>query len=237
MDSWRFLGTASPQQIAIVGHRGNPDRYPDNTLAGIMSGLAVTGAVEIDIRLSGDGRLGLSHDPFVGGMQIGETRWRDLADIDVGSGHRPCQLEDVLALEGCLDLEVKNSPFEEGFDPGGRLALLVASRARADDIVTGFYWPDMDLVRMRAPDVTTGLLVDRDGSALDALGHATERGHRAIVPHHTLIDRDLSSAAREEDVALVAWTVNEIDRALELSLIGVAAIISDHPALIKRALG
>lgn len=221
----------------MVGHRGNPELHPDNTLAGVMSGLAEVGAVEVDIRLSVDGRLVLSHDPFLGDIEVGASRWDDLADIDVGRGHRPCQLDDVLALGGSLDLEVKNAPWEVGFDPHGRLALLVASRAGPGDVVTGFHWPDMDLIRAMAPQVSTGLLVGREGSALDALRYAVEAGHRMVAPHHTLIDRELSRAAAGEGVTLMAWTVNEAERAVELSLLDVAAIISDHPALIERALG
>lgn len=220
-----------------MGHRGNPQLHPDNTLAGVMSGLAEVGAVEVDIRLSMDGRLVLSHDGLLGDMDIGASRWDEFADFDLGRGHLPCQLDDVLALGGCLDLEVKNAPWEAGFDPHGRLALLVASRAGPADVVTSFYWPDMDLIRAMAPQVSTGLLVGRDGSAIDALRHAVEAGHRMVAPHHTLVDRELSRAAVDEGVALMAWTVNTSDRAVELSLLDVAAIISDHPALIERALG
>lgn len=220
-----------------MGHRGNPQLHPDNTLAGVMSGLAEVGAVEVDIRLSADGRLVLSHDPFLGDLEIGASRFDELTEYDLGGGHRPCQLDDILALGGSLDLEVKNAPWEAGFDPHGRLALLVASRAAPGDVVTGFHWPDMDLIRAKAPHVSTGLLVGPGGSAFDALHHAVEAGHRMVAPHHAIVDRELSRAAADEGVALMAWTVNEADRAVELSLLGVAAIISDHPALIERALG
>lgn len=221
----------------MVGHRGNPELHPDNTLAGVMSGLTEVGAVEVDVRLSMDGHLVLAHDPFLADLEIGSSRWEHLADIDLGHGHRPCQLDDVLALGGSIALEVKNAPWEVGFDPHGRLALLVASRAGPGDVVIGFHWPDMDLIGATAPQVPTGLLVGRDGSAFDALRHAVEAGHRMVAPHHTLVDRELSKAAAGEGVALMAWTVNGVDRAVELSLLDVAAIISDHPAVIERALG
>ncbi len=56
-----------------------------------------------------------------------------------------------------------------------------------------------------------------------------------MVSRHTLVNGGLCRAARRHGVAVLAWTVNETDRARELSLLEVAAIISDHPALICSA--
>lgn len=222
-----------PPQVA--GHRGDPHVHPDNTLAGVMSGLAVVGAVEVDIRLSSDGHLVLSHDPFIGHMEIATTPWPALAEADVGDGHPPCLLDEVVALGGRLDLEVKNLPSEPGFDPDGRLALMVAARAGEDDIVTSFYWPDIDRVLALAPGITTGLLVSERGSADDALRHAIDRGHSAIAPHHTLVTPDLCAKASGFGIPVVTWTVNTITDAGELYEQGVTAIISDHPRLISSA--
>lgn len=236
MDSWRIFCPDGSLPPTIVGHRGDPARFPDNTLAGIMSGLASTGAVEVDVRLTADGRLVLSHGLYLRDAEVHRTAWLDLAEVDLGGGHSPCQLDDILALPGCFDLEVKNWPLEEGFDPHGRLALMVASRVRSEDVVTSFYWPDMDLVRSRAPTVATGLLVDAGGSAIEAVRHAVDNGHGLIAAHHTLVDDGLCDVADEEGLAVAAWTVNDVEQARKLSLFGVAAIISDQPTSIRSAL-
>lgn len=220
----------------VAGHRGDPRRYPDNTLTGIISGLAAGGAVEVDVRLAADGHLVLSHDPDIGGHAVAETPWPLLAELEIGGGHRPCLLDEAMALPGRFDLEVKNLPTETGFDPAGRLALSVASRARREDLVTSFYWPDLDRIRSHAPHVSTGLLVGEDGPAGDAVVHAAEAGHTVVAAHDNLIDGVLMSAAAAADVAVVAWTVNDTDRARELSQLGVAAIISDRPHIISSAL-
>jgi glycerophosphoryl diester phosphodiesterase len=234
MDSEGFF-RPDLNRAMVVGHRGSPTRHPDNTLAGLMVGLAVDGAVETDVRLSKDGRLTLAHDPELGGRLVAESTWQELAALDLGSGHSPCLLDEVLAIPGRVDLEVKNLPGQPGFDPEGRLALLVAARARAGDIVTSFYWPDMDLVRARAPGVTTGIIIGEGGSFQDGLRHCREQGHEGIAVHDSLLDRESCRLAREAGVAVLAWTVNNLDRARELSHWGIAAIISDHPEMLTAA--
>ncbi len=234
MDSEGFFGRRL-NRAAVVGHRGAPGQHPDNTLAGLMAGLEVDGAVEVDVRLSRDGRLVLAHDPQLNGLVVADATWAELSDLDLGSGHPPCLLDEVLAIPGRVDMEVKNLPGQPGFDPDGRLALLVASRARSTDIVTSFYWPDMDLVRARKPDVATGIIIGEGGSFEDGLDHCRSRGHRGMAVQDPLLDRPRCEMAAQAGVRLMAWTVNEMDRARELSLWGVAAIISDHPHMMTAA--
>jgi glycerophosphoryl diester phosphodiesterase len=216
----------------VVGHRGDIERHPENSLAAIMAALEVAGAAEIDIRLSADGHLVLAHDARTAGREIATSTWAELAEVRRAE-HPLCLLDEVLALPGRLDLEVKNLPFQPEFDDSGRLALLVASRARPNDIVTSFYWPDMDLVRRRAPNVTTGLLVSDPDLMEPALVHAVEMGHTAVVPEDPLFEEGWCRRAREQGLAVMVWTVNEPERACELYQFGVAAIISDVPRRIR----
>ena len=214
----------------VVGHRGNPARHPDNTLAGVLSGLEVADAVEVDVRISGDGLLVLAHDPAVGEALVHATPWSELTGPD---GRPLCQLEEALAVPGRVCIELKNLPGDPGFDPEGRMGLLVASRARPTDIVASFYWPDMDLIRSRVESVATCLIVGRGGSAADAVAYAEERGHVAISVDHTLIDGSVPKLASAAGVRVLAWTVNDPRRALELDAMGVTAIISDDPESLR----
>lgn len=216
----------------VVGHRGDTERHPENSLAAILAALEGVGAAEVDIRVSADGQLVLAHDAQVMGRQIAGSTWAELAELR-RDGHPLCLLDEVLALPGRLDLEVKNLPFQAGFDDSGRPALLVASRARPGDIVTSFYWPDMDLVRRRAPEVATGLLVADAGLTEAALEHASEMGHVAVVPEDPLVEADWSRRAIEAGLEIMVWTVNRPDRARELYQLGAAAIISDVPRKLR----
>ncbi|MEX0757393.1 MAG: glycerophosphodiester phosphodiesterase [Acidimicrobiia bacterium] len=212
----------------VWGHRGWPSRYPDNTAGGIRAAASVCSAVEIDVRRSADGRLVLSHDPEIAGCVVDECRWPELADIDLG-GHRPALLDDVLDLAVRLDLEVKNHPSELGFDPEHRLAREVADRARPGDVVTSFWWPSMDAVRMSHPYVPTGLLVCDPVDPIDAIRHAVDQGHGSVAPQNVLINESLMDQALAEGLDVVAWTVDDPVEAARLAGLGVAAIITNRP--------
>lgn len=196
-----------------------------------MAGLAAVGAAEVDVRLTQDGHLILAHDPLIECAEVASASWEEYALLP--PERRPTLLDHVMALPGRLDLEVKNLPGEPGFDPSGRAALLTASRLRPSDILTSFFWPDMDRVRQIA-EVATGLIVGEGGSVIDAVHHACNRGHNAVFAHETLVTETEVAAAEKAGVQLGVWTVDDVERARELSGMGVATIISNDPRLLKH---
>lgn len=225
-----FFDGAEPM---VVGHRGDRAHHPDNSLSGVMSGLAAVGAVEVDVRWTADGRIALCHDHELDGLVVARSSWDELMALP--ADRRPIQLDDVIALPGRLDVEVKNLPGQPGFDPHGRLALLAASRLRPGDILTSFYWPDMDRVR-ELTSVATGLVVGEGGSPRDAVAHAASEGHQAVFSNEASVTEDLVGMAAESGIRIGAWTVDDVHRARELSGMGVAAIISDYPRSLSSVL-
>lgn len=225
--------------MKVIGHRGWPTRYPDNVLEGIAAALEVADMVEVDIRMSSDQRLILSHDPTIGGRVVAETPWSDLAGTDLGGGFHPATLEKLLGRfpSSAFNLEVKNSPGEPGFDPEHGAALRTAASARPGDLLSCFYWPSMDAVRVGFPGVATGLLVDVDWDLATAVDHALANGHVAVIPQWELALRSGPSCqiAAEAGLTVAVWTLNDPSRVDELESIGVTAIITDDPGELSRA--
>lgn len=217
----------------VVGHRGWPTIYPDNTLPGFLAATSVVDGVEMDIRRSGDGKLVLSHDPTLGGLVVSETPWSVLAEVDLGDGHHPALLDEVLPiLDGShAQLEVKNTPGEPGFEPDHRLALETAERARTTDLVTSFNPSTVAAVRRHFPDVATGLAIGAFGDIDDAVRLCLETGHVAIIPLQTMLRRPPDEAL-DAGLAVYPWVVNDPSRARELVDWGVSGIITDDPGLI-----
>lgn len=206
-------------------------------MAGVTAGLAVAGAVEVDVRATRDGRLVLSHDPIVAGMVIGESSWSELEAAETAMGERLCQLDEAMGVPGRFDLEIKNLPGQPDFDPSGRPALEAASRARGTDIVTSFWWPDMDLVARRAPGVVTGLLVGEGGSLEDAVAYAVAHGHPVVAAHHTLVEAAVAGEVVDAaGLRLMIWTLNDPRRAVQLIESGVAAVVTDRPSTLSTFL-
>lgn len=223
--------------IAVVGHRGWPARFPDNTLAGFLAAAEVADAVEVDVRRSGDGKLVLSHDPVLGDRVVVEHPWAVHAELDLGDGHRPALLDEAIAAVPGLSFqfEIKNMPHEPGFEPDHRLGLEASERARAGDMVTSFNWETLAAVRRVFPDVATGVLVDSRGDVDLAIEICNEGGHRALLPSDRLPTLDIVRAV-EAGMAVCPWVVDEPDRVLELAGIGVSGIITDDPGAVRAAL-
>ena len=209
-------------------------------MAGIEAAAQVADMIEVDVRQAADGTLVLSHDPHLDGLEVHSSTWSQLADLDLGGGHRPLTLETLLgAFPGFpFNLEIKNYPGDPGFDQTHGLAYLVADRARPADLLTCFFWPTMDAVRISHPGVRTGLLIDVGGSIGDAVSHAAELGHEVVVPHWQTARADPMAVdeARESGLDVTVWTVNDPEMARDLATIGVNAIITDDPGLMSQAL-
>jgi len=217
----------------VIGHRGWPSRYPDNTLSGLLAASGVADAVEVDVRRSGDGRLVLSHDPDLGGLPVARTPWAELCEVDLGDGHHPVLLDEALAaLAGTtVQLEVKNWPFDPGFEPDHRIALETAERARPGDLVTGFNPQSLQAVRRVFPDAVTGLCVPPGYPFDEAVNLCLDAGHDALVPHFSLVTGEVNVG-----LEVFPWTVNEPAGARELVEYGVTGIITDDPGRLATIL-
>jgi len=224
--------TKSP---VTVGHRGWPARFPDNTLAGFLAASSVVDEVELDVRRSADGKLVLSHDPTLVGLAVHETPWSTLAELDLGDGHHPALLDEVLAAlpNTRVQLEIKNDPDEPGFEPDHRRGLEAAERSRPGDMLTSFNPATIEAVRRVFPGVLTGLAVEGPGVLDDLVKYCLDAGHRSLVPDHRMIHGPVPANA---GVSFGTWTVDDPIRAAELVEWGVSIIITNDPGLISQHL-
>ncbi len=88
------------------------------------------------------------------------------------------------------------------------------------------------------PMVATGLLLEQGMNIVDALEHAREKGHVAIIPEWTMILENprLVVLANTHGIGVATWTVNDPAAAIRLAEAGVSAIITDDPELILETL-
>lgn len=229
-------------RLQVVGHRGYPARFPDNTMAGMALAFGVVGMVETDVRRTGDGLLALSHDPHLLDHVVCETPWEVLRTLDLGAGQRPLLLAEALAAfpDRAFNLEVKNWPGDPGFEEDGALALEVAAVSRPGDLLSSFHWATMDAVRSAHPEVATGLLLEGDVALDAAIEWAVRRGHVAIIPEWSMLSGAEGAAtvntAHEAGVGVATWTVNDAQVVLQLARIGVDAVITNDPGLMVAAI-
>ena len=111
-------------EVEVIAHRGSSEVAPENSLSAIRQALE-DGAdqVEIDVRLSADGSVVLSHDATLQRLagdprRVTELNWQELATLDVGSGfshafagERLARLDQALAaVRGRADLIIELKP-------------------------------------------------------------------------------------------------------------------------------
>lgn len=207
--------------MRVIGHRGWPSRYTENSLEGIRAASGVAAMVETDVRRTEDGLLVLSHDPI-----------EDPAGL--------LSLADLLTAlpEFPFNLEIKNFPGEPDFDPDHTSGLATAALARPFDLLTCFFWPTVDAIRRAFPEVATGLLLAYDWDIGIATSHAVAFGHRTLAPHWllALAQAEATKAAVASGLEVVVWTLNDPDQVPELANLGVTAIITDDPGAMSAAL-
>lgn len=220
--------------VKIVAHRGWRARFPDNCLAGILAASEVADAIEVDVRRSRDGKLVLAHDPDLAGRVVADSPWSQLVEMDLGDGHHPALLDEVLAAlpDTPVQIEIKNLPLQPGYEPDHRLALEAAERSRPSDLVTSFNPASVEAVRRVFPQVRTGLALVAGSDLADALGMCGAVGHAALIPDHVLIRAPLSDLG----VEVYPYTVNDPGRAAELAEFGVSGIITDDPPQVAEAI-
>ena len=220
--------------VQVLAHRGANRMARENTVAAFRAAAALGAAgVELDVRATADGRLVVHHDPTVEGIG-------PIAEV-AGAGLPEWLPSLAQALDACAGLGLVNVEIKPDGAPAD-LAVAVAGLLSGRPptpalLVSSFDLGMVDAHRAAAASVPTGWLCAVPVEAAVAVAMVADRGHAAFHPHHLLIDAALVSAAHQRGLMVVAWTVNEPSRAIELAALGVEVIISDVPDVIIQALG
>jgi glycerophosphoryl diester phosphodiesterase len=228
---------------AVMAHRGASRAAPENTLEAFAKARELgADQVELDVRLTADGALAVGQHRVVhDGRVVAATPARELPE------HVP--LLDA-ALDACaglvVNVEIKSSPREPGYDPSGRAAdvLVDVLRARAgrggraaDEVmVSSFSLAMLDRVHALAPALETAFLVSVVASPSRLVGLLTARGHRGVHPWHPLVTARLVGQLRAAGLAVRPWTVDDPQRMAKLAALGVDAICTNVPDVARRVL-
>ncbi|MFN8924799.1 MAG: glycerophosphoryl diester phosphodiesterase [Rhodospirillales bacterium] len=237
----------------VIGHRGAKDFAPENTLASLREA-RYQGAtwVEVDVKLTSDGRPILMHDAGLdrttdGTGPVADRSLDEIRRLDAGrwfsasfAGERVPTLEEcldlVLTLGLGINLEIKPCPGRARAT--AETALAVAGRLwpadRPPPLVSSFSVEALEAAMHVRPDwprgYLTGGLPRNWRETAERLDAATVNiDHRKETPASV-------RAIRETGRPVLAFTVNEGARARELIGWGVTGVFSDRPAELLSAL-
>jgi glycerophosphoryl diester phosphodiesterase len=245
--AWRRAAGARP---LVLGHRGARHAAPENTLAAFdLARREGADGVELDVRLDGDRRVLVLHDPSFERVTAGrEARLaarlsrRAIDGIDVGRGERAPSLAAVLdwarAHRQRINVELKHDVPDRLGLARAVTALLVTEPEAAERFLCSSFDPLLVLAMRRlAPCLPTAWLVHAKQRALRTAPARGLLGTSGVHPEHVLVTRETVAHYRRADGLLNVWTVNDETRARELAGLGVDALISDRPGAILAALG
>lgn len=215
---------------AIFGHRGCTEGFVENTIEAFVEARRLgADGVEFDVRRSADGALVVHHDALVEGVGlIAETQFSDLP------GHVPLFAAVIEACEGMeMNVEVKNTPGDPGFDGSGSLARAVAAELVDQDrldgvIVSSFDAPSIEAVRAAEPSLPVGWLLGVTATLAQGLAQALDRGYQALHPFFMGVTSDFVEQCHAGGLAINVWTPNA-DRDLVAMLdLDVDILITDR---------
>lgn len=239
----------------ILAHRGGGTLAPENTMAGLRSGMAHGfRAVEFDVMLARDGVPVVIHDPFLGRTVPGSGNVFDydageLARMDAGSWFGAAYAGEPVPLFAdfaryChangvwMNVEIKPAP---GYDmqTGATVARVAATLFAAElaagelsrvPLLSSFSHAALEAAREAAPQVPRAWLVS--DLPTDWQRRAQSLEVVAIHLRHRHLTGAQARRVKEAGYGLFCYTVNDPQRARELLDWGVDAFCTDRIDLI-----
>ena len=181
---------------ALIGHRGEPDNWPENSIAGFEAVLAAGASyIETDVQLTTDGVPVLSHDPSllrVTGQDVMLTTscYEDIRNIPAGYATRfgnkfhDCR---IARLEQFVEL-LQRFPKARAFIEFKHASLIAHGYARVIETV-------MDLIR---PVVGQCIMISFDYKALLYLRSHYQTPVGWVLPEWSELNRSQAAALSPE---------------------------------------
>ncbi|MET0158232.1 MAG: glycerophosphodiester phosphodiesterase [Acidimicrobiales bacterium] len=231
-----------PQPV-VIGHRGAAGHHPDNSLEGFAAARDLGATwVELDVRLSADGDVFLSHDPETdAGSVVATTPSAELAAEGLPTLSEALDVIDAHALG--VDVEIKADPTEEAYDPSlgvvdATMAVLQDRAVTGPIVMSSFNRDAIDRVRELTEDAyDTALIAAGIGDAVELRDGLLETGHDGVVLDYEAADARTVHTLSTGGLTLWSYTVDNPTTAAALVADGVAGIVTDVPDAISEALG
>jgi glycerophosphoryl diester phosphodiesterase len=225
-----------------IGHKGADAITPGNTIdsfeAAVQHGVDM---IELDVLKGREGRLVVAHDyqDALRRRPLELTEALDAfldppldqveIDCDLKLPGREAELAGVLAGHDLLDRTMVSTMEVES---------LMKLRQLEPDLRLGWTYPktrrDWTQYRWAAPGLIAGVAAIRRRFPKTLEERAPELGVDAVWAYHEIVTPRLVEAAEETGIELIAWTVDDAERMVELLEMGVHGIVTNDPRLFAE---
>lgn len=237
------------ERLKVIAHRGASHLAPENTLASVeLAWRLGADAVEVDVRLTRDGRIVAIHDETTDRtaglhLEVAATHSSQLRRLDVGRhkhpkfvGERIPYLEEVFQTVPPgrqLFVEIKCGP--EILPP--LVEIIARSGKRSQVVIIGFNLATVRAAKALLPDVPAYWLCDK--RLLVSYGRSIAEKARAcgidgLDVHWSGLTRRFIRAVKAAGLRLYIWTVDDPAQALRLKAMGADGITTNRPGRLRR---
>ena len=215
-----------------VGHRGARAYELENTLESFGKAIELgTNAIELDLRLSRDGKLVICHDDnlkrvFNKDLPLNKATLEELKEA---TGNKIPTLQEALRfmdrkVEKIL-LEVKEAGYENK-------VLEAIKKENLEDrvIVVSFLVDALVTVRNLDKKIETGLIYTKFRSPVDA---ALKLQARYLMPLYRFVHTKDVEKAHKNNLKMIVWTINTKEEVRKYLAKGVDGIATDRPDIFE----
>jgi glycerophosphoryl diester phosphodiesterase len=241
-----------PERPLLIGHRGYPARFPENTLAAFAGAVdAGCDMIELDVTLTLDRRVVVIHDDTLDRTTsgTGPVRKRTLGQIralDAGSWFAPRfgaervpLLAEVLAATSgrcMLNIEIKESAHEAGFPADAverQVVDLVRPSAMDRVIISSFDRRILERIAAMGSPPALAFISDT-GADSDTLAVLSAIRAFSWHPRRTVLTREQVERVHALGLRIYPWTINTRPEAEPLLALGVDGLICNEMDAFPR---
>ncbi|EET90043.1 MAG: glycerophosphodiester phosphodiesterase [Candidatus Micrarchaeales archaeon] len=215
---------------AVIGHRGYPQVYPENTIASFVAALkAGADFVELDVQRTVDDQIVVFHDNSLKRLlrldsNISGMTWNALRTHRIDGHGIPTLASALKAIsrfgEGAgVLIEIKHPA-----DTQYVLDVVKESGMKGRVAIISFHGSALSI----DAGIPTGLLYMRRNRKIEFAGI---NGSEIILPQYKHLTRSSVEKAHMLGLKVVTWTVDTKEEMENAWMLGVDGIITDNPKL------
>ena len=240
----------------IIGHRGYPAKYPENTLAAFQGALAAgVKMIELDVMLSRDRRMVVIHDERLerttnGKGAVADHTLAELKRLDAGSwfdgafaGQQLPELGEVLDLVNgriYANIEIKSSAYEAHHPPDAVEKLVVdllRQKQMLDTVLVSSFDVNIleQLAAMKAAPAVA--FISEEPAGKDTLEMCTRLNAFSWHPDCKILTQAQVEMMHAHGIKVFPWTVNELEDFNAMRDMKVDGVITNDPMLAAHWAG
>ncbi len=245
-----FVLNMTAQNI-FIAHRGASFLAPENTVAAAKLAWELgADAVECDIHLSKDNRIMVIHDKDTKrtclskkNHSIADTPSTLLRDLDAGIWKdEKYKGEKIPFLTEMIETTPEGKTLVVEIKCGTEIIPLLVrgmekSKKREQIVFIAFDWKTMVEVKKTFPQNKCYWLSGSKNGLHKKIAEAAENGLDGVNLHYSIIDEEVMRIAKENNLEVLVWTVDDPAEAKRLTDLGVTKITTNRPDWLKEELG